>query len=198
MRIFHLLYSELNEWIVHILRWLPGHCGVILRYHYYKNLLGGCGRKVVIETGCYIRECKNIVLGNTIGLGLYSQIYAAGKGKERIIISDNVYLNSNVMINADQGGRIEIGRNCIIGPNVVFRTSDHLFSRKEIPIREQGHNPGTIIVKDDVWIGANVSVLGNVTIGKGAIVAAGAVVTKDIEEFTIVGGVPAKQIGGRS
>lgn len=144
-----------------------------------------------------MRDCKNIVLGSSIGLGLYSQIYAAGKGKERIIIGDKVYLNSNVMINADQEGRIEIGRNCIIGPNVVFRTSDHIFSSRAIPIREQGHNPGTIIVKDDVWIGANVSVLGNVTIGKGAIVAAGAVIIKDVEEFTIVAGVPAREIGKR-
>jgi acetyltransferase-like isoleucine patch superfamily enzyme len=197
MKALHLFYSELNAWITDLLRWFPGGCGFKLRYFYYKNLLAGCGQKVSISPGCYVRDCKNIILGNSVGLGLNCQIYAAGKGNERIIIGDNVNMNSNVMINANHEGHIRIGNNCIIGPNVVFRTSNHIFSRQEIPIRQQGHNPGTIIVKDDVWFGANVSVLGNVTIAKGAIVAAGAVVTKDVEEFTIVAGVPAKQIGVR-
>jgi galactoside O-acetyltransferase len=101
------------------------------------------------------------------------------------------------MINADLGGRIEIGQNCIIGPNVVFRTSNHIFSSREIPIREQGHEPGAIIIQDDVWIGANACVIGTVKIARGAVVAAGAVVTEDVEEFTVVGGVPARKIKTR-
>ena len=197
MRLLRLIYYEFKEWITYILRWFPGTCGVKLRYYYYKNLLAGCGQRVNISTGCYIRDCKNIILGNNIGLGLYSQIYAAGKGSERIIIGDNVYTNSNVMINADQGGRVEIGHNCIIGPNVVFRTSNHEFSNREVPIRKQDHRPGTIIVKEDVWIGANVAIIGNVTVGRGAIIGAGAVVIGDVDDFAIVAGVPAKQIGVR-
>jgi galactoside O-acetyltransferase len=197
MQVLNLICYELNAWITHILRWLPGSCGVKLRYYYYKHLLAGCGQKIGISTGCYIRDYRNIIFGNNIGLGLYSQIYAAGTGSERIIIGDNVYLNSNVMINADQEGRIEIGNNCIIGPNVVFRTSNHEFSSREIPVTEQGHRPGTIVVKDNVWIGANVSIVGSVNIGEGAIVAAGAVVTEDVNDFTVVAGVPAKKIGTR-
>jgi acetyltransferase-like isoleucine patch superfamily enzyme len=197
VRTFDFLYSELNEWTAHILRWFPGNFGVTLRYYYYKNSLAGCGQKVTIQTGCYIRDCKNILFGNDVGLGFYSQIYAAGKGNERVIIGDNVCLNSNVMINADLEGRIEIGPNCIIGPNVVFRTSNHEFSSREIPIREQGHRPGTIVVKDNVWIGANAAIIGNVTIGRGSIIGAGAVVIGDVDDFAIVVGVPAKQIGIR-
>ncbi len=132
-----------------------------------------------------------------MGFGLYTQIYAAGKGNESIIIGDNVYFNSNVMINADQEGHIEIGDNCIIGPNVVFRTSDHVFLSKEIPIIKQGHKPGTIIVKDNVWIGANVILIGSVTIGRGAIIGAGSVVTEDVDDFAVVVGVPAKKIRTR-
>jgi len=108
-----------------------------------------------------------------------------------------VYLNSNVMINADFEGHIEIGCNCIIGPNVVFRTSDHKFTGREIPMREQGHKPGTIMMQDNVWIGANVSIIGSVRIGEGAIVGAGAVVTDNVDDFAIVADVPAKQIGSR-
>jgi maltose O-acetyltransferase len=197
VRIFDFLYSELNEWTAHILRWFPGNFGVVLRYYYYKRILAGCGQKVAIPTGCYIRDCKNIFFGNGVGLGVYSQIYAAGKGNERIMIGDHVSLNSNVMINADQEGHIEIGHNSIVGPNVVIRTSNHEFSSREIPIREQGHRPGTIIVKNDVWIGANAAIIGSVTIGRGSIIGAGAVVIGDVNDFAIVVGVPAKQIGIR-
>ena len=57
---------------------------------------------------------------------------------------------------------------------------------------------GKIIIEDDVWIGSNVVILTNVIIGKGSIIAAGAVVTSNVESFTVVGGVPAKQIGIRN
>jgi galactoside O-acetyltransferase len=133
-------------------------------------------------------------LGSNVGIGINAQLYAGGDGSELIILGDNVNLNSNVMINADCGGRIEIGNNCIIGPNVVFRASNHIFSNREIPIRDQGHKPGTIIVKENVWIGANAVVLPDVTIGRGAVVAAGAVVTTNVDDHTIVAGVPAKTI----
>jgi len=197
MKIPHLLHSELNEWIAHMLRWFPGGSGHNLRYYYYKSRLARCGRNVSFSVGCYLREYNNINLGNNVGLGIYSQIYASGTGNESIVIRDNVYLNSNVMINADFEGNIEIGNNCIIGPNVVFRTSDHKFANTKIPMREQGHKSGMIIVKNDVWIGANASIIGSVRIGEGAIVGAGAVVTDDVDEFSIVAGVPAKQIGSR-
>jgi galactoside O-acetyltransferase len=197
MRLLDTVRSELDEWIAHMVRWFPGRCGYRLRYYYYRGRLAGCGRTVDFSVGSYIRECKNITIGNNVGLGIYSQIYAAGTANESIVIKDNVYLNSNVMINADFEGHIEIGNNCIIGPNVVFRTSDHKFASREIPMRKQGHKPGTIIVQDNVWIGANVSIIGTVWIGEGAIVGAGAVVTDNVDDFAIVAGVPAKQIGSR-
>ena len=102
------------------------------------------------------------------------------------------------MINADCGGFIEIGDNCLIGPNVVLRTSNHVFSDRNVPIREQGHIPGRIIIRDDVWIGANVVLLPDVSVGRGAIIGAGSVVTKNVDDYAIVAGVPAKQIGSRN
>lgn len=101
------------------------------------------------------------------------------------------------MINADCGGRICIGSNILIGPNVVLRASNHIYKNRDVLIRHQGHESGIIEISDDVWIGANVTVLPNVRIHKGAVVAAGAVVTKDVEEYTIVGGIPAKEISKR-
>ncbi|MEN6463860.1 MAG: acyltransferase [Syntrophaceae bacterium] len=136
-------------------------------------------------------------MGSNINIGILSQIYASGGGLENIVIKNNVSLNSNVMINADHGGYIEIGENCIIGPNVVIRTSNHEFSSKDEPIRNQGHRPGKIILQENTWIGANCTIIGNVTIGKGTVIGAGSVVNKDIESFVIAAGVPARVIGKR-
>lgn len=101
--------------------------------------------------------------------------------------------NTNVHVNADNG-RISFGNHVLVGPNVVIRASNHRFDRTDTPIRDQGHSTGEITIEDDIWLGANVSVLGGVRIGRGAVVAAGAVVTKDVASFSVVGGVPARLI----
>ena len=102
------------------------------------------------------------------------------------------------MINARGSGFIKIGDNVLIGPNSVLRSSDHSFKSLNKLINKQGMDDGKIVIKDDVWIGSNCVILQNCTIGKGSVIAAGAVVTKDIEPYTIVGGVPAKFIKKRS
>ena len=106
----------------------------------------------------------------------------------------NIILGENVFINAccqfqDQGG-IEIGDGSLIGHNVVFATLNHDIN----PERRQVCIPGPIKVGKNVWIGSNATILSGVKIGDNSIVAAGAVVTKDVENNTIVGGVPARFI----
>jgi galactoside O-acetyltransferase len=108
-----------------------------------------------------------------------------------------VALNTNVHINASVGGRIVIGDDVLMGPNVVLRASDHRFDLTDVPIRAQGHDAGEIHIADDVWLGANVTVVRGVRIGRGAVVAAGAVVTRDVPPFSVVGGVPARMLRSR-
>ena len=189
--------NELSEWIAWLLRFLPGNVGSKLRYYYYRHRFAKCGSRINIQAGFSVRGLKNIILGSDVGIGLYAQLYATGNGSERIAIGDHVFLNSNVMINADLGGVVRIGSHCMVGPNVVFRTSDHVFSNIDALIIEQGHASGTIVIEDNVWIGANVVLTGNIRIGSGAVIGAGAVVTRDVEPFAIVAGVPAKPIGTR-
>ena len=130
--------------------------------------------------------------------GLFNQLAAGNEhGDAKLVIGDYCAFNSGVIINADCGGVVDIGNYVMVGPNVMFRASNHRYTDRETPIQKQGHNAGKILVEDDVWIGGHVVVLTNVTIGRGAIVAAGAVVTKDVEAFSIVAGVPARQIGVR-
>ena len=106
----------------------------------------------------------------------------------------NIHLGENVFINSgckfqDQGG-IYIGDRSLIGHNVVLATLNHSLD----PAKRSSLEPAPIHIEEDVWIGSNATVLPGVRIGRGAVVAAGAVVTKDVPAMTIVGGVPAKPI----
>jgi acetyltransferase-like isoleucine patch superfamily enzyme len=135
----------------------------------------------------------------SFGVSANCKIYCqdAEKGSE-LSIGDNVMLNTGVVINADCGGKIHIGNNVLIGPNVVLRAADHRFDRSDLLIREQGHEAGEIVIEDDVWLAANVVVLAGVRIGRGAVVAAGSVVTRDVQPFSVVAGVPAVVLRMRS
>ena len=103
-------------------------------------------------------------------------------------VGENVFINAGCQFQ-DQGG-IEIGEGSLIGHNVVLATLNHELN----PSRRQVCVPAPIKIGRNVWIGSNSTILPGVTIGDNAVIAAGAVVTKDVEANTIVGGVPAKFI----
>jgi acetyltransferase-like isoleucine patch superfamily enzyme len=94
-------------------------------------------------------------------------------------------------------GYIEIGNNVMMGPRVNLLAENHNFEQTDFPMKDQGVTRGTIVIEEDCWLGANCSVLSNVRIGRGSIVATGAVVTKDVPPYSIVGGVPARIIKSR-
>ena len=107
--------------------------------------------------------------------------------------------NSGVGMNCELSGRIVIGKNVMMGPNCVMRTYSHAHSRIDIPMNEQGFEEEQVMhIGDDVWIGTNVIILPGVNIGSHCIIGAGAVVTKDVPDYAIVGGVPAKIIRMRN
>lgn len=113
----------------------------------------------------------------------------------RIHIGDDVTLNEWVYLSGFGG--LRIGNHVRIGHRTSIVTSDHRHDDLNVPIHRQGLVFGEVIVEDDVWIGCNVTILKGVRIGRGSIIAAGAVVTRDVPEYAIFGGVPAKQIGVR-
>jgi len=106
----------------------------------------------------------------------------------------NIRIGKGVFINAcchfqDHGG-VTLGDGCQIGHNVVFATLDHGLAPEE----RHTTCPAPIVLGKNVWVGANATILRGVTIGDNAVVAAGAVVTKDIPADTVAGGVPARTI----
>jgi acetyltransferase-like isoleucine patch superfamily enzyme len=92
---------------------------------------------------------------------------------------------------------MEIGDNTLVGAYCYLLTNQHRFESRAIPIFDQGYDCKPLFVREGVWIGAHCVIMPGVTIGKGAIVGAGSVLTKDVGEYEIWAGVPAKKIGIR-
>ena len=110
-----------------------------------------------------------------------------------ISIGKNCRINENVFIQA-----AKIGNNVLIAPHVAILSVSHRHESIDMPIVDQGDTLSEPpIIEDNVWLGRNVVIMPGVHIGEGAIVGSGAVVTKDVAPFTIVGGVPAKFIKSR-
>jgi len=129
------------------------------------------GNNVIIKHGCVIRTCTGF-----------------------IIIGDNTVINYNCIMHALGG--ITIGQNVLLSPNVHIYAQNHQFKKDKL-IRNQKNVPKSIVIEEDVWIGANSIILGGVIIHKGAVIGAGSVVTKDIPSYEIWAGNTAKKIGKR-
>ena len=130
-----------------------------------------CGKNVNIRHGVYFSRGDKISIGDNSGIG------------------ENSFIG--------QGAEIYIGRDVMMAREAMFITGSHDYKDKNTLLREQPGKNLPIRVGDDVWIGARVIIMGGVTVGKGAVIAAGAVVTRDVPEYTVAGGVPAREIGKR-
>jgi acetyltransferase-like isoleucine patch superfamily enzyme len=110
--------------------------------------------------------------------------------KTVLTIEERVYIGRNTYIGVFQP--VTIGANTIIGAYSYIISANHRYESRELPIRDQGFMGAPIILENDVWLGTHVVVLPGVTIGQGAIIAAGSVVNKDVPPYEIWGGAPAR------
>lgn len=138
-----------------------------------KKKLLKCGQNVWLRSGCILVDMDSIEIGDNVVIRPGTELYANTATNAKIIIENNV----------------------LIGSNVVITTNNHNYSNPEVPIIYQGAKSGSIIIKEGAWIGTHAIILSHTgVIGKNSVVAAGAVVTKEVPDYCVVAGVPAKII----
>lgn len=142
---------------------------------------------------------KGVMIGNHTSIDPNLWLHCGGRsgdfGHGFFEIGDNSFIGCNAVIGA--GGGIRIGSNVLIGQCVNIHSENHNFMDPERLIRDQGVTYKGVIIEDDVWIGSKATILDGVTVGCGAVVAAGAVVTRSVSPYDVVAGVPAKVIKSR-
>jgi len=159
---------------------------------------------------------QRITIGPWSKIGAYTRI-TAEEPQASIKIGARCQISPFAML-ITCGGTIELGDDCSINPfsilyghgglqighgvriasGSVIIPADHNFDDTTKPIHEQGTSRKGVVIEDDVWIAANVTVLDGIRIGRGSVIAAGAVVTKEVEPLSIMGGVPARLIKKRA
>ena len=156
------------------------------------------GQNVFIDDGVIIFKDEN---GGPVelskGVHLHREVIVQTGQNGSVVIGNDTHIQPRCLFSAFMAP-IRIGALCEIAPNCAFYPYDHSF-KPDKPIRNQPlKTKGGILIEDDVWFGFGVIVLDGVKIGKGAVIAAGAVVTKDIPEGAIAAGMPARVINMRS
>jgi acetyltransferase-like isoleucine patch superfamily enzyme len=117
-------------------------------------------------------------------------VFSTVFNREGLRVGTNSGWGVGCFINA--GGGVTIGNDVLIGPRVVIHSLNHVYKDAKVPIRLQGHVAKPVVIEDDVWIGAGAIILAGVRVGRGAVVGAGSVVTKDVPAFGVVVGNPAR------
>lgn len=157
-----------NYFLLCFFRNTNGKMGLLLRYVFLKNLVKRLGNNVSIQPGVYLFNLQNIEIGDNVSI--HPMCYIEG------------------------AGGITIGNNVSIAHNCSILTTNHQWSDVSIPIKYNRESYSSVYINDDVWLGCGVRILAGVEIKSRSIIAAGAVVNKNVESNTIYGGVPAKLI----
>lgn len=212
-----LFYFEFCCWLGVV----PGAAGMLLRQIFWPRLFGSCGKKQAFAQGIVLRHPGKIHLGDSVIISENCILDARNTDSEKVIVlEDDVILSNNVVLSC-KNGTIHIGKATGINSSAIIQSTNNCpviiaadgiigqmsfvvgggsynLDRFDIPIREQGiKDDGGVHIRENVWLGGNVTVLGGVTIDEGSVVAAGAVVTKSLPPRSIAKGVPARVSGTR-
>ena len=152
------------------------------------------GDGTFIPTPVQIRgnDRGRIIVGRNCSLDTLARLFAANDAT--LLLEDGVAIGPYNIINAFDDCTIR--RNSMLGPYVNINCADHGMALGE-PMRFQPGTYAPVVIEEDCWIGSHSVILKGVTVGAGAVVAAGAVVTRDVPSLAIVAGVPARVIGYR-
>jgi acetyltransferase-like isoleucine patch superfamily enzyme len=197
---------------------LPGALGLATRKVFYPSLFRQVGQGVVFGRNITIRHPYKISLGSNVFIDDNVVLDAKGEGNRGLHIGDNVYVGRNTILSCKNGSiligdyanisancsllsetEIRLGRYCFLaGQCYLVAGGNHSFDDLETPIMFQPSlSKGGIQIADDVWLGAGVIVLDGVSVGRGCVVGAGAVVTQPLPEYSVAVGSPAQKIRDR-
>lgn len=146
------------------------------------------GTNVVIEPGALVFHPENIYLGSHIYVGHNAML--KGYHKNEMRIGNGCWIGQMCFFHS--AGGITIGENVGIGPNVQILTSYHREEGLHKPILHSGLNFAAVVIEEDCDIGMGTIILPGITIGRGAQIGAGAVITKDVPAYAVVAGVPGR------
>ncbi|MDP3274401.1 MAG: acyltransferase [Deltaproteobacteria bacterium] len=146
------------------------------------------GDECVFEAGVLVFHPENITLGRNVYVGHYAIL--KGYYKNELRVGDGTWIGQQCFFHA--AGGLTIGCNVGIGPGVKIITSVHDEVGRGMPILHAPVTFAPVVIEDDADIGINATILPGVTIGRGALVGAGAVVNRDVPPYAIVAGIPAK------
>ncbi len=206
------------ELITSALQSFPGALGIFLRSKVYRQLFWRCGQSVLFGRNVTLRVPKRIKLGNRILIDDNAVLDAKGDPEASFIrFGDEVEVSRNAILACKAGGSItlgdfvsigrnallsaiaaiKIGDNCSIGPYATILASGHDWSDPDTPVLLQGRAIGDIVIENNVWLGAHVTVMDGVTIGANSVIAVGAIVSQDIPPYSIAAGSPARVVRKR-
>ena len=160
-----------------------------------------CGYGFVIEDDAELHGlCSDgLHFGDNVTIGRGAQIRPSGYYGRALGVGLEVGDNSNIGSASYIGasGGVRIGRNVLMAAHCIVLSEEHRYQDAQLRIKSQGVVWKETVIEDDVWLGARAVILGGAHVGRGAVVAAGAVVRGEVEPFTVVAGVPARPVRQR-
>lgn len=213
-----LILGESSTWflikyelITTFVSWLPGALGLLLRSKLYPLLLGRVGRNVTFGANVVLRHPRKIRIGDNVVIDDNVVLDAKGEENNGLTIGSGVFVGRNTILSCKNGdivvddnanigfncdvfsaSRVRVGKNVLLAAYVYLVGGTHRFDRTDIPILFQERSSLGIEVNDNTWVGAHAVIFDGVRVGKDCIIGAGAVVNKDIPDWKIAVGVPAK------
>lgn len=171
------------------------HCGILVELPSQGLFRVGSGVRVGALTRIYLGSAGRILLDQRVGLGRNVHLQTSG-GQIKVGIGTSIQDNCRLY------GDVEIGQGCLLAPNVYISSGAHVFdSAPHLPIQVQERRISAVSqsvkIGDDCWIGINAVIMPGVEIGKGSIIGAGTVVTRDVLPYSIAAGAPARVIRKR-
>jgi acetyltransferase-like isoleucine patch superfamily enzyme len=155
--------------------------------------LAAVGDNVVIEPGALLLTPERIRIGSNVYIGHYAIL--RGYHRNELVIGDDTWIGQLCYINS--AGGVKIGSRVGIGPGVKIMSSQHGEEGRGVPVLLCDLEFAKVTIEDDCDIGMGSIILPGRTVGRGSIVGAGSVVTRDVEPYTVVAGVPARKISER-